>query len=101
MLAITYLLDHASLGNLNTQNNISKSYQMFKSITLIFHWISAACSICFLLVFNDFISIWAGKTYILEIKTVLSIVFTFYITCISNQNWIVSKLWGCLTKLSF
>ncbi|SHJ13767.1 lipopolysaccharide biosynthesis protein [Parasporobacterium paucivorans] len=91
----------ASLGNLNAQDDKEKSYQMYKTMTLFFHWIGAFCTIAFLLVFRDFVAIWVGEEYILDMPTTAAIVITFYLSCISNQNWMYRETMGIFMKVKY
>lgn len=91
----------SSVGNLNAQGNQEKSYLFFSKLVLFIHWLAAFCSSCFLLVFNDFVTIWAGKNYVLDLLTVISIIICFYTNCLSSQNWMYRETNGLFKEIKY
>lgn len=90
-----------SIGNLNAEKKILKSYNFFKVLLLFFHWLSAFCSLCFLIVFNDFITIWIGESYLLGKSVVIAIVLNFYIQNIINPVWIYRETLGLFNQVKY
>lgn len=70
----------ASIGHLVTEQNKEKEYNVFSMLDLLAFWIYGFCSICFVLLANDFIDIWIGKKYILSVDIVLVVAISYYIT---------------------
>ena len=68
------------IGNLKVENDENKEFEVFKKINFITFWIYGVLSLCLLVLFNDFISLWIGEKYILDFAVVLIIVINFYIT---------------------
>jgi O-antigen/teichoic acid export membrane protein len=91
----------SSIGNLNAKRDMLKSYKIFNSLLLFFHWLSAVCSLSFLLVFNDFITIWIGKNYLLGTDVVIAIVIMFYIQNIINPVWIYRETMGLFNQVKY
>lgn len=91
----------SSIGNLNAENDMNKSYKVFNSMLLFFHWLSACCSISFILVFNDFIEVWIGQDFLLSLGFVLSIVFSFYIQNLINPVWIYRETMGLFKQIKY
>ena len=91
----------ASIGNLVTENNKIRSYELFNQLTILFHIIAAFCSLCFLAVFNDFILLWLGKEFVLDIGVVFAITFSFYIQNIINQVWMYREAYGLFKEIKF
>lgn len=75
-----FLSIKASIGNLATENNRKKEYEIFNILNLIAFWLYGFCTICFIILFNNFIIIWIGEGYLLDIATVFVIAFSFYIS---------------------
>lgn len=69
----------ASLGNLSVEENNEKKYFVFKVLQLMSHWIFGFCSICFAVLFQDFITLWLGKNFLLDNKIVYICIINFYI----------------------
>lgn len=77
-----------SIGNLNVDTNDSnKKYFIFNVLNLISFWVYGFCSVCFCVLFQDFIRIWLGEKYILNISIVFVIVFNYYITGVLYPIW--------------
>jgi len=68
----------ASLGNLNATESKERQYGVFRSLQLASWWISAFCSICFFVLFKDFITLWIGSRFLLSTPTVIAIILNFY-----------------------
>lgn len=71
----------ASLGNLNVDagNDIKKKYFIFKTISFMNFWAYGFCAVCFLVLFDPFISVWIGEKYIMNFPTECAIVCNFLI----------------------
>jgi len=91
----------SGIGNLNASGDMLKSYKFFKSLLLIFHWIASVCSLCFLLVFNDFITIWIGQGYLLGTDVIVIIVLNFYIQNIINPVWMYRETMGMFNQIKY
>ena len=91
----------SSIGNLNASGNIKRSYELFNSLLLFFHWLSALCAVSFFLVFNDFIKLWIGDEYILSTIVVSAIVLNFYIQNIINPVWVYRETMGLFNRVKY
>lgn len=100
-IAILIQSMQSSIGNLNAENDIQKSYRLFNLLILFFHWLSAVCSLCFLVVFNDFITIWIGEQFLLEMNVVIAIVFNFYIKIVVTPVWIYRETFGLFNQIKY
>ena len=67
----------ASVGSLLTENNKSKSYEVYKKINFINSIITAIFIVCFICCVDSFIKVWLGKKYTLPLIVVIS--FGIYI----------------------
>ena len=91
----------SSLGNLNASDDMEKSYSIFNILLLLFHWLSAICSISLILVINDFVTIWLGKEFILNSEIVLCIIFNFYIKNAINPVWMYRETMGLFNNIKY
>lgn len=69
----------ASIGNLNAEASAEKVHSVFKFMSLISLWIYGFCSICFLCLFQPFISFWIGEQFLLNFGTVAVVVLAFFL----------------------
>ncbi|MFA6939909.1 MAG: hypothetical protein WCQ54_02865 [Clostridiaceae bacterium] len=67
----------ASIGNLNTTMDKERQYEIFNIMNFIAFWIFGFCSACFIVLFNDFITLWVGAKYTFDMLTVIIIILNF------------------------
>ncbi|WP_332445863.1 lipopolysaccharide biosynthesis protein [Sphaerochaeta sp.] len=70
----------ASIGNLTVEKQGDASRPFFEQLNFITFWIYGFCSICLILLFNPFISLWLGNEFLFKFPIILAIVFNFYIS---------------------
>lgn len=70
----------ASIGNLGATETASRNEFIFRCIDLLGLWIYGFASIALVTLFNPFIELWLGDTYLLPTSTVSLIVISFYLT---------------------
>ncbi len=68
------------IGNLKAENNKQKEYIVFQRLNFVTFWMYGFLTLCLLIMFNDFISIWIGNKYTLSFEVVLIIIINFYLT---------------------
>ena len=68
------------VGNFWVDQDEKRRIELFNKANLATFWIAFFCSICLMVLFNDFIEIIAGKEYIFNIEIVLVLVLIFYFT---------------------
>ncbi len=68
----------SSVGSLNASDDNDRKYEIFNVLNFIVFWIMSFCSVCFLVLFNDFITLWVGKEFVFGILTVIIIVLNFF-----------------------
>ena len=92
----------ASIGNYGISGKIEKRSTLFHTIMLLFYGIGAFCSACFICLFNDFIYIWLkNDIYLLPNLDVYLIVFSFFITCVSNPIWMFRESLGLFKQAKY
>ena len=91
----------SSFGNLYAAGEKEKMYRLFNSSVLFFQWLATACSLCFYTVFNDFISIWIGKEYVLSNPIVFIIVLNFYNETVLDPLWLYRECMGLFKEIRY
>ena len=81
----------ASIGNLNTENNDTHTLDVFQKVLYGNFIIFSFSSICLLILFNQFIKLWVGESYLFNNAIVFCIVSEFYIdgmrqTCLTFKD---------------
>ena len=68
-----------SVGNLEASENPDKILSVFHKIYFFNFYLIAFCAICLVCLFQPFISLWVGESYLLDNLTVIVFVINFYI----------------------
>lgn len=68
----------ASIGNLLVEGNKESSYKIHKRLFFISFWVSSFIVISLFNTISQFISLWVGEKYILDIFTISIILFNLY-----------------------
>lgn len=91
----------ASLGNLNVDANEEKKYKIFNILSLLSFWVYAFCSICFCMLFQDFIAIWLGTDYQLSLDVVYIAVLNFYFEGVLYPIWCYRQTTGLFHETKY
>lgn len=76
----------ASVGNLGVMEDEDRVYKVYQIINFVNFWIYSFCTICFLLLFQPFITVWLGTNYLLTDASVFMICVNFYISGMRKVN---------------
>lgn len=91
----------ASLGNLNVDANEEKKYEIFNILSLLSFWVYAFCSVCFCILFQDFIAIWLGTEYQLPQDVVYIAVLNFYFEGVLYPIWCYRQTTGLFHETKY
>lgn len=72
----------AGLGNSYVTESREKNYIDLKKITFMFYWLIGMCTCCFLGVFQPFMELWVGESFLLPFSVVVLLCVYFYLYCI-------------------
>ena len=70
----------ASVGDLLSEGTGEKDKSIFFNILFLNFVIYSYCTLCLAILINEFVGIWLGKGYLLEMATVIVICYSFYFT---------------------
>ncbi|MBD9303224.1 MAG: hypothetical protein EGS63_00210, partial [Lachnospira sp.] len=70
----------ASIGNLSVTDDKERVFHVYKTLNFIGFWIHSYVAVTFLVMFNPFIGVWAGKDYLFPMSVVFLIVLNFYMS---------------------
>ena len=68
----------SSVGNLLVTNDNNNRFLVFKRIRFFNFWISCLVSIIFLVVMQDFITVWIGSKYLLSLDVLIILILNYY-----------------------
>lgn len=83
-----------SVGNLLTEKNTEKTFNIFKKIRFLNFCIALIASTLLLLIMDSFITIWIGQKYILAIGILIALVMNFYQQVMRNSYSIFKEAAG-------
>lgn len=79
LIAIVFNACTAGIGNSIIVETKQKNYEDFSKFTFIISWISGYCCCCFLCLYQPFMELWVGKSYMLNFSAVISFCIYFFI----------------------
>lgn len=91
----------SSIGNLNATSSNEFKQDFFYKLLFIMQWIVAFSTCCMMLLFNDFIILWIGRTYIFSNTTVLIICLNFYLAYVISPIWIFRETMGLFKDVKY
>lgn len=89
----------STIGNLSVTGNKKRQEEVFDMLLFFYHFIGAVGGIGFTLLMNPFISLWLGKEYLFDVKTVCIIAFNFYISTAISPIWMYREANGMFDKV--
>lgn len=69
----------ASIGNLNVTGSKNHFKEVFDRFLFVGFSIASFCSVCLIVLFRDFISVWVGNNMLLDWTTTVCLVSSFYL----------------------
>lgn len=88
----------SSLGNLYATESRERNVFMFRSLNLMNNLLVTVCSVCFLVLFQPFIALWAGEEYLFSYGIVIAIVLNFATNYLQNVVQIYREACGIFVR---
>ena len=77
---------YAGVGNLISEGNKQKTYELYKELFSIRFYIAGVLSLCIYYLSSDFIKIWLGNQYVLKPLVVFFVALIFFLSIVRNVN---------------
>lgn len=81
---ILYSALEASVGNLNAEQNLEKSFSMYKRLSLGFAILNTFCVAEYLCLIQDFVAVWIGVKYLQSMSVIVAILLSLYVSQAMN-----------------
>ncbi len=91
----------ASFGNLNTEGDIERSYEMFRIALTAFSIFGTICTTCYACIVQDFVPIWVGAQYVMPYELVIAILAVFYLRMATNTMWMYRSAMGVFQEVQY
>ena len=88
----------ASVGNLLTENNKEKNYQIYKKINMLNSFITGICIVLFMCLITPFIKLWIGEKYLLSLGVLISFAIYLYTDSIRRAITLFKDAAGICTE---
>lgn len=88
----------SSLGNLYIMESREQNEFMFRCLNFLNNWLLTFCSVCFMVLLQPFVELWAGKEYLLSMSVVMIIVLNFTTNYWQNVVQIYKNASGIFVK---
>lgn len=77
---------YAGVGNLISEGNVQKTYELYKELFSIRFYIAGVLSLCVYYLSSDFIKIWLGNQYVLNPLVVFLVALIFFLSIVRSVN---------------
>ena len=91
----------ASVGDFIATKNIKDQYGIFETIQILNIWIVGFTTTSLFILFQDFISIWLGKEYVIDFKIVILIIINYALVCNRKAITIFREAAGVFNKIKY
>ena len=91
----------ASFGNLNSEGNMERSYEMFRVAFTAFSIFGIVCTACYACVVQDFVPVWVGSKYVMPYELVISVLAVFYLRMATNTMWMYRSSMGLFKEVQY
>jgi O-antigen/teichoic acid export membrane protein len=92
----------ASVGNLVAEEmKKDTSYAVFQTMEFVNFWIVGFCSIAFVVLFQDFVTIAFGQKFVIPFLCMITVVSNFYITNIRQSIWAYREATGLFKQTKY
>ena len=89
----------ASIGSYNEEYDLANQYKIYKVTQIIAIWFIGVTTVCFLMLIQDFIFVWAGDDYLLGTLVVVVIVMNYYFQGIRFSTRMYLETIGIFEKI--
>lgn len=101
LTALVFTSLQASLGSMNVEADAWQKKFVFDTLSLISFWVYGLCSICFCLLFQDFITIWLGEGYLLSRNCMYICVANYYLQGVLYPIWCFRNTTGLFRETKY
>ncbi|TPN89139.1 lipopolysaccharide biosynthesis protein [Aquimarina algicola] len=84
----------ASIAQVNAIESKEKQYEIFNMVNLANFWIYGFCSICIIVLMNDFIVVWVGESFTLPVSISVMLAINFFMLGMQNAIWTFKTTYG-------
>lgn len=91
----------ASIGNVMAKDSKEKQFNIFKDVQMISMWMTVVLPPCLYVLIDSFISIWLGKSFVLDGMTTIAVSINFFLLCILNPIWMFREAAGIYQKTKY
>lgn len=91
----------SGIGNLSADGDKKRMLQVFRSMLLFYHFVAAFGAISFYFLFEELITAWLGKSYVLDRFTVFAIALSFYLTNAISPIWMFRESNGLFSEVKY
>lgn len=91
----------ASFGNLQTEGNMERSYEMFRVALMAFSIFGTICTACYACLVQDFVPVWVGAQYVMPYGLVIAVLAVFYLRMATNTMWMYRSAMGLFKEVQY
>lgn len=77
----------ASIAQVNAKESLQKKREIFNLVNFTNFWIYGLAAILIIILLNDFVQIWIGKDFVMDLQIVIILAINFYMFGMQNAVW--------------
>lgn len=90
-----------SVGNLGATEGREAALRVYRRLNFAGSWMMGWFSICLIVLFNPFLTLWVGEDYLFPMEIVFLIVLNFYVTGMREVNLTFQNSYGLFRHLRY
>lgn len=90
-----------SVGNLGATEDKTTALRVYRRMNFAGSWMMGWFSICLLILFNPFLTLWVGENYLFPSEVVFLIVLNFYVTGMREVNLTFQNGYGLFRRMRY
>ena len=90
-----------SVGNLIAVESKKQQYKVFQKLNFFSLFLFGIATVCFIVLLNDFVYLWIGKDFLIDIDVVIVIAINFYMQGILRPIWVYRDSAGLFKQVQF
>lgn len=101
IITIAFTAVSFSVGNLIAKESKKQQYAVFKKLNFFSLFLFGIATVCFVVLLNDFVYLWIGTDFLLNMNVVVVIAINFYMQGILRPIWVYRDSAGLFKQVQF
>ena len=101
VITIVFTAVSFSVGNLIAKESKKQQYAVFQKLNFFSIFLFGIATVCFVVLLNDFVYLWIGNDFLLNMNVVVVVAINFYMQGILRPIWVYRDSAGLFKQVQF